>query len=121
MQGLIHCKIQSPQLASELGKALPALEVERLYRCVKTGPLRYRKRAFALLCYEKGIKTALIRRFLAAGPDYVDRIVRQYLNPAHLEEKFLENGRNMNFSSKDFAAVDPFSCKRLQASSGFNF
>lgn len=78
MQGLFHCKIQSTQLASEFGKALPALEVERLYRCVKTGPLRYRKRAFALLCYERGIKTTLIRRFLSVGPLYVDRIVRQY-------------------------------------------
>jgi transposase len=78
MQGLFHCKIQPPQIASELGKALPALEVQRLYECVKTGSLRYRKRAFALLCHEKGIKTTLIRGFLAASPDYVDRVVRQY-------------------------------------------
>ena len=78
MKNVFHGKIRPAQLASELSEALPPADVERLSRCVTTGVLRYRKRAFALLCHGEGIQTQFIRKFLAVGPNYVDRIVRQY-------------------------------------------
>jgi transposase len=78
MKSVFHGKRQPAQLASELSEALPPADVARLYRCVTTGVLRYRKRAFALLCHGKGIETRFVRKFLAVGPDYADRIIRQY-------------------------------------------
>jgi hypothetical protein len=43
------------------------------------------------------------------------------LKTAHLEQKYLENGRNLASRPKKFAAVDHFACQRPQVSSGFSF
>jgi hypothetical protein len=52
---------------------------------------------------------------MSSGVGYYD------LKTAHLEQKYLENGRNLASRPKKFAAVDHFACQRPQVSSGFSF
>jgi hypothetical protein len=78
MLNVLRGRLSVPQLISDLEAVLPTDEAERLYCCVKNNPLRYRRRAVAMLSLSKGIKKTTIQEFLKAGGCYVDRVASHY-------------------------------------------
>jgi transposase len=67
MRKLLQGKVGFDELRDALQGRMPIDEIERLYQCVMTKPLRYRNRALAILSLFKGISPRAVSECLFIG------------------------------------------------------